>query len=75
MTPPSQILKSHTIDSHYFNTISITSNGYNPPQDTGEVPTALLNASILGGNLESSETNGRRRRVTVIEVDDLKYRT
>jgi len=74
-TPPSQRQKSHTIDQDVFKTTSITSTGYNQPPDTGEVTTAPLNASIHGGNLESSVSNWRTRRVTDIEDDDHEYRT
>jgi hypothetical protein len=63
------------IDPDVFKTTSITSNGYNPQPDTGEVTTASLNASIHGGSLESSETNWRTWRVTDIEDDPHEYGT
>jgi len=74
-TPPSQWQKLHKIDPDEFKTTSITSNGCNRPLDTGEVATASLNASIHSGQLEISETNWRRWRVTDIEDDDHEYRT
>jgi len=73
-SPPSQWQKSYTIDQDEFKTTSITSSGCNRPPDTGEVATAPLNASIHGGNLESSEAKWRTRRVADIEDDDHGYK-
>jgi len=74
-TPPSHRQISHTIDLDEFKTTSITSNGCNWPPDTGDVATAPLNASIHCGNLESSETKWRTRRVSDIEDDKHEYKT
>ena len=73
-TSPSQWQTSQTIDPDEFKTTSITSNGYNWQPDTWEVATAPLNASIHGRNLESSESNWHRRRVTDIEDEDHEYK-
>jgi len=66
---------SDTIDPHQFTTICIISNGSNQPPDNTEVATRGQNASIRGGNHESSETIWHTKHVRHIEDNEHVYKT